>query len=418
MIDKLLIHKRYGVIPNSILNDKSLSLRAKGLFAYLNSKPSNWQFRLDRVESSDGIHAIRSALNELIERGYIERRRIYDERHRFRGFLYILKENPNEKIPEEEILNSINTPPVEDEESAPDYPKVEIPTSENRMSEVKTSKNSEIEKPKCDFPTSENRMSEDPKSEFPKSEFPTSENPKSENRRMEIEAKPLEDKGEPNRYKNRINKTELNKTEDFKSENIEKEKEKENEKKEKKKEEKEKLIDLQALKEELALSHLHIAVNKRVGEMIHLGEFYEAIPKEVFPILKELGLNRSLRTYDREQLFKLKELAGGWDNLINYLKKCIELRPRFGFLMGFDWQTLIKKYDFIISYEPAPILDYSKFPTPKSWYKYAVENIPERWIRKLTFDWYFHWKFSDFSLSDVEKLVEKIIEGKKSVPAK
>jgi hypothetical protein len=372
MIERLLIKNKYGVVPNTVLADKTLSLRAKGLYAYLNSKPSNWQFRLDRVESVDGIQAVRSAMNELIERGYVERRKIYDDKHRFRGYIYILKEQPGEAVPESEITEAINSPAVQDETEM-----LENPTSENKMLEN---------------PTSKNKMSENP----------SSEKPTSENQRSEMGVSPLATNGKPDRYKNGYNKTDIKKEKIFNN-------------KGKTKNEGDNIIDLQQIKQELSLASWHLNVNKRAGDMVSLGEFYEAVPPGVEKVLKELGLNRNLTKFDREQLFKLRDLAGSWENVESYLQKCVELRPRFGFLMGFDWQTLLKKYDFIVSYEPAPIVDYSKFETPKSWLKYCVNNVPERWVRKLTFDWYFHWRFTDLTMQDVERLVAKILEAKKQV---
>jgi hypothetical protein len=370
MIERLLIKNKYGVVPNTVLADKNLSLRAKGLYAYLNSKPSNWQFRLDRVESTDGIQAVRSAMNELIERGYVERRKVYDNKHRFRGYVYILKEHPDETVPESEIIEAINEPAVPDETEM------------------------------LQNPSSEIQMSENPSSKIQMSENPSSEKRTSEKQRTEMWGSPLGGKEKPGRYKNGYNKTDdIEKGKDFNNnESL-----------------KNGIIDLQALKQELSLASWHLSVNKRIGDMVALGEFFEAVPPSVEKLLKELGLNRSLTKFDREQLFKLRELAGSWENVETYLQKCVELRPRFGFLMGFDWQTLLKKFDFIMSYEPAPIIDYSKFETPKAWIKYCVNNVSERWVRKLTFDWYFHWRFTDLTMQDVERLVEKILDLKKQV---
>jgi hypothetical protein len=382
MIERLLIKNKYGVVPNTVLADNSLSLRAKGLYAYLNSKPHNWQFRLDRVESTDGIQAVRSAMNELIERGYVERRKIYDEKHRFRGYIYILKEHPGETVAENEIIEAINSPAVQDETEM-----LENPSSENKMLEN---------------PSSKNKMSENPSSKNKMSENPSSEKPTSENRRSEMGGSPLATNGKPDRYKNGYNKTDNKKEKIFNN-------------KGKTKNEEDNIIDLQTLKQELSLAGWHLNVNKRIGDMVALGEFYEAVPPAVEKLLKELGLNRNLTKFDREQLFKLRDLAGGWENVESYLKKCVELRPRFGFLMGFDWQILLKKYDFIVSYEPAPTVDFSKFETPKAWLKYCVNNISDRWVRKLTFDWYFHWRFTDLTMQDVERLVQKILELKKQV---
>lgn len=64
-------------IPNAILQNKSLSLKAKGLWAYLNSKPDGWIFSIDRIanETADGRDAVRSAIHELETAGLLARTR-------------------------------------------------------------------------------------------------------------------------------------------------------------------------------------------------------------------------------------------------------------------------------------------------------------------------------------------------------
>ena len=65
-------------VPNSILNDKSISWGAKGLWAYMAGKPENWKFtiRLMAKQSKDSVDATTSRLNELIKAGYVVRQEI------------------------------------------------------------------------------------------------------------------------------------------------------------------------------------------------------------------------------------------------------------------------------------------------------------------------------------------------------
>lgn len=64
-------------IPNSILQNKNLTLKAKGLWIHLNSKPDGWNFSAERIaaEQADGRDAVRSALRELEEAGLLIRTR-------------------------------------------------------------------------------------------------------------------------------------------------------------------------------------------------------------------------------------------------------------------------------------------------------------------------------------------------------
>jgi hypothetical protein len=65
----------YAQIKNEVLVDTKISLKAKGLFAYLYSKPDDWDFSGDRMakENMEGRRAIYAALKELETEGYLSR---------------------------------------------------------------------------------------------------------------------------------------------------------------------------------------------------------------------------------------------------------------------------------------------------------------------------------------------------------
>ena len=62
-------------VKNDVLNDKNLSWKAKGLFAYLFSKPDDWDFSGERIclDSSDGRLSTYSGIKELEQSGYLVR---------------------------------------------------------------------------------------------------------------------------------------------------------------------------------------------------------------------------------------------------------------------------------------------------------------------------------------------------------
>lgn len=68
----------FAQIKNEVLRDKNLSLKAKGLFAYIYSKPNNWNFSAERIslESRDGVDSVRGAIIELEENDYLSRKRL------------------------------------------------------------------------------------------------------------------------------------------------------------------------------------------------------------------------------------------------------------------------------------------------------------------------------------------------------
>ena len=54
------IEQPFGWEPNNIIFDPKLSLKAKGLWLYMNAKPEGWYFASERIaeECSDGVTSI------------------------------------------------------------------------------------------------------------------------------------------------------------------------------------------------------------------------------------------------------------------------------------------------------------------------------------------------------------------------
>lgn len=69
-------------VANAVLNDSSITFRAKGVYAYLYSKPDGWDFSIDRIalETKEERKAINSALKELENAGLLTRKRQGDGR--------------------------------------------------------------------------------------------------------------------------------------------------------------------------------------------------------------------------------------------------------------------------------------------------------------------------------------------------
>jgi len=89
--------KPYVIIEKTILQDKNLSWKARGILAYLLSLPENWTLYVKELlahSEMDGEKATRTGLNELIEFGYIHRRAARREDGKFRGQEYLVYEDP------------------------------------------------------------------------------------------------------------------------------------------------------------------------------------------------------------------------------------------------------------------------------------------------------------------------------------
>jgi hypothetical protein len=64
----------YARIDNRVLNDKRLSYRARGILAYLLSKPNDWEVQADDIvrRGKEGRDAVRAAFRELRDCGYAQ----------------------------------------------------------------------------------------------------------------------------------------------------------------------------------------------------------------------------------------------------------------------------------------------------------------------------------------------------------
>lgn len=84
----------FTIISNVGLEDPRLGFRAKGLLAYLMSKPDNWQVR-DRQLATvgpDGRAAVAAALKELAEFGYLIRKREHQANGQWEYVSYVYDE--------------------------------------------------------------------------------------------------------------------------------------------------------------------------------------------------------------------------------------------------------------------------------------------------------------------------------------
>lgn len=106
---KLKIANRYATVPNELLNDNLISLKSKGMYAFIQSKPENWEFSAEKISRllREGLPSVKSALQELEENGYLSRRR-YQNSKGFWEVEYILFENPKVGNPMSENLTSGN----------------------------------------------------------------------------------------------------------------------------------------------------------------------------------------------------------------------------------------------------------------------------------------------------------------------
>lgn len=81
----------YTHLSNDLLGNEELSFRARGIAAFLLSKPNDWIIKIEYLvrQGSEGREAIRAALQELATHGYLMRDRLTDEAGKLRTVTYI-----------------------------------------------------------------------------------------------------------------------------------------------------------------------------------------------------------------------------------------------------------------------------------------------------------------------------------------
>tara|TARA_R110000782_G_scaffold243558_1_gene330251 strand:+ start:166 stop:702 length:537 start_codon:yes stop_codon:yes gene_type:complete len=60
-------------LPASVMRNSDLSCKAKVVWAYMNSRPSGWDFSSRRIAESmkEGYQSLQGAIRELVENGYL-----------------------------------------------------------------------------------------------------------------------------------------------------------------------------------------------------------------------------------------------------------------------------------------------------------------------------------------------------------
>jgi DnaD/phage-associated family protein len=101
------VHKdtNYVVMNKTALQDPRLSWKAKGLHAYMLSMPNDWKFYDNELEkhAKDGKDALKSAIKELKQYGYMKRERRQNEQGKFEWETIVYEvpytENPSMEKP-------------------------------------------------------------------------------------------------------------------------------------------------------------------------------------------------------------------------------------------------------------------------------------------------------------------------------
>lgn len=107
---------RFVMIANEALENADLTWRARGVLAYLLSRPEGWSTSAERLaamspKGKEGRDAMRAVLNELEAAGYIRREKTQDSRGRWATTL-VVYDYPEPPVPATEPAKTAAEPPI------------------------------------------------------------------------------------------------------------------------------------------------------------------------------------------------------------------------------------------------------------------------------------------------------------------
>jgi len=132
-------NQNYTVMSNHHLRNSTLSLKAKGLLSQILSLPPDWDYTLKGLShiNRESVDAIRTAVNELEQAGYVTRLRERKENGQLGGAEYIIHEQPPQGFTPDNSTPPISAPPTQEK------PIWENPTQANSTLENPTQLNKE-----------------------------------------------------------------------------------------------------------------------------------------------------------------------------------------------------------------------------------------------------------------------------------
>lgn len=139
---KLRFERDFTQLPNAWLRDDELSLKARGLLAMLMSHDAGWNVTIKSLAATnpEGLDAIRTAVRELEERGYLDREQTRQNGRL--GHVWWTLTDPAERAEAERVAQLDFELDWQKSRSAPrsDYPVSENPTTEEPSPENPTTK--------------------------------------------------------------------------------------------------------------------------------------------------------------------------------------------------------------------------------------------------------------------------------------
>jgi len=143
----------YTKVANQVLEDATLSLKAKGLFAYLVKLPKDWKIRIVELAKhhKDSRDSIRTGIIELLEAGYLERLGRSRDKGQLKDYEYRINTDFQPR-PEKPTLEN----PVQAKPTLENPVQVDSPLDQTEPDIAPRPEKPTLEKPTLEKPTLEN----------------------------------------------------------------------------------------------------------------------------------------------------------------------------------------------------------------------------------------------------------------------
>lgn len=132
VIKRVVKEAKYAQIDNDLINNRELSFKALGIMTYILSKPDDWQIYIsDLCRDKDGEKSVRAGLNELKDKKYMQRYRVYDmDTGKVHHWETLVSETPFE---DSEIISSVKEKYFKDTEGKIVNKKIKIKSFERSV---------------------------------------------------------------------------------------------------------------------------------------------------------------------------------------------------------------------------------------------------------------------------------------------
>lgn len=112
VLKNLTKRENYMIVSKNFSQDRRLNLEERGLYATMNSLPDEWNFSVAGMAQilPDGRRKIQSALDGLVQKGYVTKRQTKDDRGKFARNIIEINERPATGLPSAQNALAGNVP--------------------------------------------------------------------------------------------------------------------------------------------------------------------------------------------------------------------------------------------------------------------------------------------------------------------